>query len=73
MATANHENAGGIWSEEVIGEAVARSCPFCGVQPPENCRGDNLNEFTTPIGRVIKLHTPRLQQVPAFTADLKKH
>ncbi|MBS9534367.1 hypothetical protein KIH27_12305 [Mycobacterium sp. M1] len=68
MTTANHETHGGVsdWSDEVVAEAVNHSCPFCGVQPPENCHGEGLNEFTTPIGHVIKLHTPRLRQVPAF-------
>ncbi|MEB3021521.1 hypothetical protein [[Mycobacterium] crassicus] len=74
MTIQNHENtAGGIWSHEIVTEAIMRPCPYCGVQPPENCRGDNLIEFTAPTGRIFKMHSPRLRQVPAFTTQPAEH
>ena len=70
MATATYEMSGGVsdWSDAVVTEAVKHPCPYCGVQPPENCHGGNLTEFTGPMGRIIKLHVPRMRQVPSYTA-----
>lgn len=69
MTAATYTSADGAsdWSDEVITEAINRPCPYCEVQPPENCHGDNLEVFTGPMGHVIKLHTPRLRQVPSYS------
>ena len=75
MTTSHYAHPVGApeWSDEVIAEAVQRPCPFCGVQPPENCHGDDLAEFTEWNGHVIKLHAPRLRQVPAFRTPHAAH
>lgn len=70
MAPANYTESGGAneWSDEIVAEAINRSCPYCGVQPPENCHGGHPIEFAGPMGHMVKLHAPRLRQVPAYTA-----
>ncbi|HEX7322036.1 MAG TPA: hypothetical protein VF299_03740 [Mycobacterium sp.] len=71
MAAVTYESSGGAgeWSDDVITEAVNRPCPYCGVQPPENCHGENLTEFTGPMGHIVKLHEPRLRQAPSYQAE----